>query len=66
MPCFLHIRKTDHFFITRLKEHAQSKCEPFQYYRTLFNFSYTLFNLGDFTPEQIIYNNCKILERSKH
>ena len=40
-------------------------CEHFQYYRTLLNFPYTLFNLDEFTLESIIYNNCKILDKSR-
>ncbi len=71
-----YIGKTDRCLMTRLKEHARSKesethkhinsCEHFLYYRTLFNFPHTLFNLDDFTSESIIFNNCKILDKSRH
>ena len=71
-----YIGKTDRCLMTGLKEHAQSKeseiykhinsCEHLLYYRTLFNFPHTLFNLDDFTSESIIFNNCKILDKSRH
>ena len=71
-----YIGKTDHCLITRLKEHARSKeseiykhinaCEHFVYYRTLFNLPHALFNLDDFTSESIIFNNCRILDKSRH
>ncbi len=61
-PQASYIGKTDRCLMTRLKEHARSKeseiykhinsCEHFLYYRTLFNFPHTLFNLDDFTSEQ--------------
>ena len=71
-----YIGKTDHFLMTRIKEHAHDKeseiykhinsCEHFLYYRTLFNFPHTLHNFDDLTSESMIFNNCNILDKSRH
>ena len=59
----------DHLIFARRSVHF----EHFLYYKTLFNFPHTLFNfphtlfnLDDFTSESIIFNNCKILDKSRH
>ncbi len=72
-----YIGKTDRCLRTRIKEHSSDKnsevhrnimsCEHFQYYQTLLNLPNTL--LAQFDPhttEAIIYQNCVILDKSRH
>ena len=72
-----YIGKTDRCLYTRIKEHAYSKnseiynhintCEHFLHIQSLINLPSNICNLNKSTIlPQIIFNNCKILDKAKH
>ena len=72
-----YIGKTDRCLYMRIKEHAYNKnseiynhintCEHFLHIQSLLNLPSNIYNLNESTIlPQIIFNNCKILNKAKH
>ena len=72
-----YIGKTDHCLSTRIGEHAYSKnskiyshintCEHFLHIQLLLNLPSNIYDINESTVlPQIIFNNCKILDKAKH
>ena len=71
-----YIGKTDRCLYTRIKEHSTrensetyahvNSCEYFQHFKSLLELSPDLFNPICTNITQLIFNNCKIIDKSDH
>ena len=71
-----YIGKTDRCLYTRIKEHSTrenseiyahvNSCEYFQHIKSLLELSPDLFNPICTNISQLIFNNCKIIDKSDH
>ena len=72
-----YIGKTDRYLYTRRKKHTYSKnseiynriniCEHFLHIQSLLNLPSNIYTLNESTIlPQIIFNNCKVLDKAKH
>ena len=73
---FIYIGKTDRYLYTRIKEHSTrenseiyahvNSCEHFQHIKSLLELSPHLSNPICTNTTQLIFNNCKVIDKSDH